>query len=86
MKEKVVIGLRKYEIDGIRFFGHQLEIEFDSKVNVERVVATVGRGTVDILTRGGQLAGHYTGFKTVYRRDGQILTLSDDGSTWTEGE
>ena len=80
MKEKVRVDNNVYEIDNIRFLGNLLEITFDENVDVSALDASAF-SFLTLLTRGDDVCGEYTGYETCYKRDGQKLTLSNDGST-----
>lgn len=41
-------------------------------------------GTIELLTEGEELCASFEGFRTVYRSEDNIVTLSNDGSVYTE--
>ena len=66
-----------YQIQSIRQSAeHVLQIIFCD------VIPTTWDGDIQIYTAGGILATTLTGWTTVYREDGQIVYLSDDGSVY----
>ncbi len=76
--ERIRIGNEKktYEIIGIRQTdAHILRIEFAG----EKPAAW---GDIAIITAGGVEAATLSGWETVYRDEGQVVYLSNDGSTY----
>lgn len=45
-----------------------------------------GYGDISVYTAGGELCAELPGFSTVYRDEGQVVYLSDDGSVYEEPE
>ena len=79
-KEKIKINDQLYEIDSIaQVQPHVLQICFSSNI------PTVW-GDITIYTAGGVEAGQIKGYDTVYRNEGQIIYLSNDGSVYTPPE
>lgn len=79
-KEKIKIDDQLYEIDSIaQVQPHVLRICFLGDV-------PAAWGDITIFTAGGVEAGQITGYSTVYRNEGQIIYLSNDGSVYTPPE
>lgn len=79
-KEKIKIDGQSYEIDSIaQVQPHVLRICFADDV-------PAAWGDITIFTAGGVEAGQITGYSTVYRNEGQIIYLSNDGSIYTPPE
>ena len=79
-KEKIKIDGQSYEIDSIaQVQPHVLRICFFGDV-------PAAWGDITIFTAGGVEAGQITGYSTVYRNEGQIIYLSNDGSVYTPPE
>ena len=79
-KEKIKINDQLYEIDSIaQVQPHVLQICFSSNI------PTVW-GDITIYTAGGVEAGQIKGYDTVYRNEGQIIYLSNDGSVYAPSE
>lgn len=77
--EKIRIGGSEtlHEIKSIRPMSeHILKVEFAGTVPEEW-------GDITIYTMGGLEAATLTGYETVYRDEGQIVYLSNDGSVYT---
>lgn len=77
--EKISINTLKkqYEIEFIRPISNNIiQIKFSNDIpNIW--------GDIHIYTSGGQKATTLTGYTTVYRDDGQIIYLSNDGTVYT---
>lgn len=79
-KEKIKINDQLYEIDSVaQVQPHVLRICFSSDIPAVW-------GDITIYTAGGVEAGQITGYSTVYRNEGQIIYLSNDGSVYTPPE
>ena len=79
-KEKIKINDQLYEIDSItQVQPHVLQICFSGDV-------PTAWGDITIYTAGGVEAGRIKGYDTVYRNEGQIIYLSNDGSVYTPPE
>lgn len=79
-KEKIKISDQSYEIDSIaQVQPHVLRICFSSDIPAVW-------GDITIYTAGGVEAGRIKGYSTVYRNEGQIIYLSNDGSIYTPPE
>lgn len=80
--EKIRIGNEEkiYEIFGIRQTdAHILRIEFAGD-------KPASWGDIAIITAGGVEAATLSGWETVYRDEGQVVYLSNDGSTYVAPE
>lgn len=80
--EKIRIGNEEkiYEIFGIRQTdAHILRIEFSGD-------KPASWGDIAIITAGGVEAATLSGWETVYRDEGQVVYLSNDGSTYVAPE
>ena len=76
--EKITVGkeVTQYEIESIRSISdHVIKIVFANKVPKKF-------GDISIYTAGGIQCAHLPGFSTVYRDEGQMFYLSDDGSVY----
>ncbi len=76
--EKISInqGEHKYDIESIRpVTGHILQIVFASDV-------PDSYGDINVYTSGGIQCANLPGYDTVYRREGQTVYLSNDGSVY----
>lgn len=79
-KEKIKINDQLYEIDSItQVQPHVLQICFSGDV-------PTAWGDITIYTAGGVEAGRIKGYDTVYRNEGQIIYLSNDGSVYAPSE
>ena len=79
-KEKIKINDQLYEIDSItQVQPLVLQICFSGDV-------PTAWGDITIYTAGGVEAGRIKGYDTVYRNEGQIIYLSNDGSVYTPPE
>lgn len=58
--------------------GNLLRIVFEQLPDIEFA------GTIELLTEGEELCASFEGFSTVYRSEDNIVTLSNDGSVYTE--
>ena len=80
--EKIRIGNEEkiYEIIGIQQTdAHILRIEFSGE-------KPASWGDIAIITAGGVEAATLSGWETVYRDEGQVVYLSNDGSTYVAPE
>ena len=50
----------------------------------EKIPDTEFVGKIELLTEGDELCASFEGFNTVYRSEDNIVTLSNDGSVYTE--
>ena len=50
----------------------------------EKIPDTEFVGKIELLTEGDELCTSFEGFNTVYRSEDNIVTLSNDGSVYTE--
>lgn len=87
-KEKIkLLDGNIYEIDDIIYRRNLFQIVFADGVNVEPLLLDPSVfDSITILTRGGDIAGIYTGYSTIYKRDDNDVTLSNDGSVYIESE
>lgn len=85
-KEKVVLkNGETYAVDGVNYLGHLFEIHFSPEVDLNALAETPEVfGKITILTRGGNTSGEYEGYTTIYRIEDNKVTLSDDGTVYTE--
>lgn len=78
--EKIRINNVTYDILEIGCpAGNLLQIAFGQLL--EKIEFT---GTIELLTEGEELCASFEGFNTVYRSEDNIVTLSNDGSVYTE--
>ena len=77
--EKIRINDVTYDILAIGCpAGNLLRIVFEQLPDIEFT------GTIELLTEGEELCASFEGFSTVYRSEDNIVTLSNDGSVYTE--
>lgn len=77
--EKIRINDVTYDILAIGCpAGNLLRIVFEQLPDMEFA------GTIELLTEGEELCASFEGFSTVYRSEDNIVTLSNDGSVYTE--
>lgn len=76
--EKAKVGKKTYGIQEIRYVSpHVLKITFSEDLPEEYE-------GIRIYTAGGIECARFPGFTTVYRREGKIVWLSDDGSIYED--
>lgn len=88
MKEKVKLSNGvSYEINSIRKIKNLLEISFDEDIDMDSLLEDMSIfNNIEILTRNDEVCGVYESFNTIYLCKGNNLTLSNDGSLYTEPE
>lgn len=85
IKEKVSIGGIIYRIDNIWQYGNLLKITFDENVDIDNLTSDMSKfDLITLLTRGRIECGYFENFDTIYKIDGQELTLSNNGSVYKE--
>lgn len=88
MKEKIRLNNDSiHEIDAIRKFLNLMKITFDENVDIDSLLVDMSIfDKIEILTRNDEVCGTYNDFNTVYLREENTITLSNDGSVYTEPE
>lgn len=88
MKEKIKLSNENtYEFDNVSVFNNLLTIVFDEKIDMPSLIEDMSIfNTLYVLTRNDEICGQYDNFNTVYKLEGTTLTLSNDGSVYTEPE
>lgn len=75
--EKIRVNDKEYEVKSISYvYPHVIRIVFSAECPAE------WGGDISVYTAGGVLADTLTGWGTVYRDEGQVVYLSNDGSTY----
>lgn len=75
--EKIRVNDKEYEVKSISYvYPHVIRIVFSGECPAE------WGGDISVYTAGGVLADTLTGWGTVYRDEGQVVYLSNDGSTY----
>lgn len=84
MKEKLQIGSEFFEIDEVEYeSANRLKITFAAGVNV---AALTFAKSMMLFTAGFMPCATYEGFMTVYRKDGNTVILSNDGTVYEAPE
>lgn len=80
--EKIKIQDKEFEIVSINQKGALLQVEFSEATGL----SSEDLSEIEVLTAGGVGCAILTGYASIYKVDGNIVTLSNDGSVYTEVE
>lgn len=87
VKEQVRINDNTYVIDKIFRFFNLLKITFSEETIIDGLIADPTQcELIELLTRGGEVYGSFSGYTTVYKIEdaSNTVILSNDGSVYVE--
>lgn len=80
LREKIKTPNLETEIVSINLDGGLLQIVFAENINLSEVDLS----SIEVLTSGGITCNTLQGFTTIYKTEGNMITLSNDGSVYVE--
>ena len=91
MKEKIYINDKQYNVaDFYNRQDHRLTVVFENKSMIDEFLDDINNAPICMYTAGyganhrGTLCGEFVGWTTLYKQDGNIIVLSDNGDVWEE--